>query len=273
MRNVRHTIVLEVTMHPYETNGQHLARYLLDHYLDGRGRRWNCLGSALLASNRGGAWIEAFQEMVSLQLARRLISAGDTLIGRHDLPAAETEIKQMIVETMVVHYTSAGEIYERLLPAIRSARGTVSGSVQRSVEALARREMPYCYLCGSDLDFVADGYRRFTLDHVWPRAYGGNSDYDNLLGACRSCNQTKSGEPSWAMYPIQAFVAGFEVEDLRRVSKAMRFAVQARAAKQLAKSERLSLRDAYCQLGRPDIPVVVNEATAVDLFNLEFSQR
>ena len=32
-----YTIILEVVMHPYETNGQHLARYLLDHHLDGRG--------------------------------------------------------------------------------------------------------------------------------------------------------------------------------------------------------------------------------------------
>ena len=76
-------------MHPYETNGQYLARYLLDHHLDGRGRQWSGLAGprgALLASNRGGDWVEAFQEMVSLQLARRLISAGETLIGRHGSP-------------------------------------------------------------------------------------------------------------------------------------------------------------------------------------------
>ena len=108
-------------MYPYETNGQYLARYLLDRHLDGRGQRWSGLGNVLLASNRGDAWVEAFQEMVSLQLARRLISAGDRLMGRHGLPAAEAEIKQAIIDTMVVHYTAAGDVYERLLPAIRSA--------------------------------------------------------------------------------------------------------------------------------------------------------
>ena len=260
-------------MHPYETNGQYLARYLLDHHLDGQGQQWSGLGSALLASNRGGDWVEAFQEMVSLQLARRLISAGDTLIGRHGLPAAEAQIKQVIIDTMVVHYTSAGEIYERLLPAVHSARGTISGSVRRSVTALARREMPYCYLCGTEVDFSADDHQAFTLDHVWPSAHGGNSDFENLLGACRSCNEAKAGEPSWAMYPIQSFVAGFEVQDLRDMPKVMRFAVQARAAKQLAKREGLSLRDAYLWLGRPGSPVVVSGVTAVDLFNLEFSKQ
>ena len=260
-------------MHPYETNGQYLARYLLDQHLDGRGSRWSGLGSALLASNRGSDWVEAFQEMVSLQLARRLISAGDKLIGRHGLPAAEAEIKQMIIETMVVHYTSAGDVYERLLPAIRSARQTISDSVRRSVTALARRERPYCYLCGTEVDFFADGHRAFTLDHVWPRAYGGNSDEENLLGACRSCNEAKSSEPSWAMYPIQSYVAGFDVEDLEDMPKEMRFAVQARTAKHLAQREGRSLRDACLRLGRPGRPAVLSEATAVDLFNLEFSVR
>ena len=260
-------------MYPYETNGQYLARYLLDRHLDGRGQRWSGLGNVLLASNRGDAWVEAFQEMVSLQLARRLISAGDRLMGRHGLPAAEAEIKQAIIDTMVVHYTAAGDVYERLLPAIRSARQTISDSVRRSVTALARRDMPYCYLCGTEVDFSADGHRAFTLDHVWPRAYGGSSDFENLLGACRSCNEAKASKPSWAMYPIQSYVAGFEVQGLEDMPKVMRFAVQARAAKQLAQREGRSLRDAYLRLGRPSRPVVLNGATAVDLFNLEFDER
>lgn len=260
-------------MHPYETNGQYLARYLLDHHLDGGGQHWTGLGSALLASSRGHDWVEAFQEMASLQLTRRLISAGDKLIGRHGLPVAETEIKQVIIDTMIVDYHLAGEIYERLLPAIRSARQTISVSVRQSVTALAERKMRYCYLCGTQMDFIAEGHEAFTLDHVWPRAYGGNSDFENLLGSCRSCNNLKSSEPSWAMYPIQSYVAGFEVQDLDDMPKVMRFAVQARAAKHLAESEGRSLREAYLRLGRPDRPVVLSEATAVDLFNLEFSVR
>ena len=260
-------------MYPYETNGQYLARYLLDHHLDGGGRHWSGLGGALLASNRGADWVEAFQEMASLQLARRLISAGDKLIERHDLPAAEAEIKQAIFDTMDVCYESVSDVYIRLLPAVQSARQTISRSVRRSITALAKREMPYCYLCGAEVDFSANGHNAFTLDHVWPRIYGGNSDFDNLLGACRSCNEAKGSEPSWAMYPIQSYVAGFEVQDLEIMPKPMRFAVQARAAKQLAQSDGSSLRDAYLKLGRPNRPVVVNEATVVDLFNLKFSVR
>lgn len=263
----------EGTAHRYETSGQHLARYLLDHHLDGQGRLWQSLASTLIASSRGAEWVEAFQEMASLQLARRLISAGDALVAQHGVGAAETAIKQMIIDTMSVYYTSAGNIYERLLPAIRSARERVSPAARRSVEVLTRSEVPYCYLCGIMLSFVADDRRAFTLDHVWPRAYGGNSDLENLLGACRSCNAAKASAASWAMYPIQSFVAGFDERRTAKISKTMRFAVQARAAKHLADRQRLSLRDAYLRLGRPGYPAVVSEATAVDLFNLEFAKR
>lgn len=260
-------------MRPYETNGQYLARYLLDHHLDGRGQGWNGLGGALLASRRADYWVEAFQEMVSLQLTRRLISAGSKLIERHGETAAEQEVKQVIIDTMMVDYFLASEVYERLLPAIRSARKPISNSDRKAVKAYAEREMPYCYLCGTEVNFSADGQQEFTLDHVWPRAYGGNSDLENLLGACRSCNEAKNSTPSWAMYPIQSYVAGFEKQDLDDMPKEMQFAVQARAAKQLAHHEGRSLRDAYLRLGRPSRPVVMDEATAVDLFNLEFDAR
>ena len=258
-------------MYVYETNGQYLAQYLLDHHLDGGGERWNGLGVALLASNRSSEWLEAVQEMVSLQLVRRLISAGEVLLARHGLLAAEVEIKQLIIDTMLVHWGSAGDIYERLLPAVRSARESINESTRRSIEALAKREMPYCYLCGTELNFAGDDYRSLTLDHVWPRAYGGDSDFENLLGACQSCNGTKASEPSWAMYPIQSLMAGYDVQDLGAIPKTMRFAVQARAAKQLARNERLSLREAYMRLGRPGPPLVLSGATAVDVFNLSFS--
>lgn len=211
--------------------------------------------------------------MTSLQLTRRLIVAGDKLTRRHGRVAAERDIKQMIIDTMGVHYRSAGHVYVRLEPAIRSARQPIRDSVRRTATGLARRVMPYCYLCGIEMDFEMDGPQALTLDHVWPRAYGGNPDTENLLGACRSCNKAKCSEPSWAMYPIQSYVAGFEVQHLENMPRVMRFAIQARAAKRLAQCEGLSLRDAYLRLGRPGRPVVLDEATAADLFNLEFSVR
>lgn len=258
-------------MQPYETNGEYLARYLLEHHLEGNGEQWNQLRLALIASNRSDEWAEAVQEMVSLQLARRLISSGVVLLDRHGPVAAEMEIKQAIIDTMVVHWDSAGEVFERLMPAVRSAKEPLSDFTRKEVGGYTQREMPNCFLCGIEMVFGGTDHLQFTIDHVWPRAYGGNSDFENLLGACRACNEAKGSAASWSMYPVQALVAGHDLDDSSGLPKVMRFAVQARAAKQVATREGLSLRDAYLRLGRPGEPLVLSTSTAVDVFNLEFS--
>ena len=256
----------------YETAGEYFARYLLDHHLGGREPQlWRGVGDALLASARAEDWIDAFRQMASLQLCRRLIDAGAVLLTRYGIDAAEREVKQMIVDTMVVHYRAAGAVYERLIPAVNSSLTTINDSVRKELRAFARREMPYCYLCGADMDFEAKTHLSFTLDHVWPRAYGGDSSLENLLGACQSCNNHKSDTPSWALYPVQALVAGFEIESTEELQKDMRFATQARAATTLVHDLDISLREAFMQLGRPGFPAIDNINTAVDVFNLRFA--
>ena len=71
--------------------------------------------------------------MVSLQLARRLISSGVVLLDRHGPVAAEMEIKQAIIDTMLVHWDSAGEVFERLMPAVRSAKEPLSDFTRKEV--------------------------------------------------------------------------------------------------------------------------------------------
>ena len=131
--------------------------------------------------------------------------------------------------------------------------------------------MPNCFLCGVEMVFGGTDHDKFTIDHVWPRAYGGNSDSRTFLVPAERVTKRKAGAASWAMYPVQALVAGHDLEDSSGLPKVMRFAVQARAAKQVATREGLSLRDAYLRLGRPGEPLVLSASTAVDVFNLEFS--
>lgn len=44
----------------------------------------------------------------------------------------------------------------------------------------------HCYYCGEYLT-----HRKRTLDHKFPRAWGGVSIPDNLIPCCKSCNQAK----------------------------------------------------------------------------------
>lgn len=260
----------------YETNGQHLAAFLRDH-LGENDAAWTYVAMALVPTGRAEVWVEAVREMTALHLTRRLVCAGVAIIsGRGEFDTvAERAVQQMVLDTMIIDYFVVGDIVRRLEPAIRSARRTISQGVRRELEGFARREMAYCYLCGADLAFEGAGSTRLTLDHVWPRAYGGDSEPENLLPACRSCNNRKDLTPSWSMYPVQALVAGFEMGDaeIAEVPKEMRFAVQSRAAAAHAAVAGLSLKEAFMDLGRPGLPSVIDISVSVDVFNLAFAAR
>lgn len=261
----------------YETNGQYLASFLRDHHLAENPAVWAQLGIALVPTGRAEDWVGAVREMTALHLTRRLVCAGVAIVSRRgefDV-VAERDVQQLILDTMVIDYFVVGDVVARLEPAIRSARRTISPGVRKELKGFARREMPYCYLCGTDLTFDNPGPTEFTIDHVWPRAYGGDSEPENLLPACLSCNNRKDVTPSWAMYPVQALVAGYELDDadLAEVPKEMRLAVQSRAACERAAVVDISLKQAFVDLGRPAVPTVRDLSVSVDVFNLAFAAR
>jgi hypothetical protein len=255
----------------YTTAGQEFAAFLRDYHIGTH--NWIDVSRALISTGRGERWTEAVQDMAVLHLVRRLIAAASKIVGSRpewDL-VADSDIKQMIVDTMVVDYFLVNDIHARLVPAVAAARREISSGTRKQLKAESQRDAPWCYLCGAELeDAAADSPVFFTLDHVWPQAYGGDSDYDNLLPACQSCNHRKGHAASWSLYPIQALVHGYQLtaEDIANLPKEMRFAVLTRAAMDTAVADRLSLKEAFVSLGRPDLPTVVDESTSVDVFNL-----
>ena len=63
----------------------------------------------------------------------------------------------------------------------------------RMQRRLSRREVfardgHACQYCGQDT-------RDLTIDHVVPRFMGGEHTWENLVSACKSCNQRKAGRP------------------------------------------------------------------------------
>lgn len=263
-------------MKPYTTAGEDFVDFLVGRHIGAY--EWQDLAAALLSTGRGDDWSEAIQDMAVLHLARRLVAGGVSIAAAStdwDL-VVEREIKQMILDTMVVDYFRVGEIYARLELAVAAARSSISAGTRNQLRSQCQREAPWCYLCGTDLDFGAQGsVRQFTLDHVWPQAFGGNSDPENLLPACRSCNERKGHAASWSLYPVQALVHGYRLtsDDIAEMPKEMRFAVHSRTAMREAKSSGSSLKEAFVRLGRPDLPTIIDESASVDVFNLAASFR
>jgi hypothetical protein len=259
----------------FETSGEYLAGYLLDRHLTDDGRSWTSVGMTLLRCGQSADWLQAMREMTVLHLLHRLIMAGTVIARRYREQAilVERETKQAILEHMVVGWEDVSALFARLEPAIRAASSSVPEGVRASLTEAARTSHAVCYMCGTQLEFIERGFRSFTLDHVWPQAFGGDSVEENLLPACRSCNECKANVAAWSLYPIQAMVHGFQMtdEDLSFLSKEMRLAVHARAVREHARSADISLRDSYLHLGPQGVPTPRNESLAVDVFNLAFS--
>lgn len=258
---------------PFESKGEHLASYLHHNFLGYGNQSWGDLSRVLLPSNRADEWVEAFQEMAVLQLSRRLIAAGEAIFNQYDQESeaiVEREIKDMIFDAMTIDYSHVNDIFIRLMPAIRSSRTRIKKGLRRRIRRHASSEMMCCYLCGIKLDFTTEeADDSMTIDHVWPRAYGGDSVYDNLLVACRSCNNIKASTPSWAMYYIQSLVVG-HVDKIEEFPKWTRLAIRTREARKTALSKNISLREAFLNLELTN-ELVAGSIGAVDGFNLHFS--
>ncbi len=60
-------------------------------------------------------------------------------------------------------------------------------------DRILERDGHRCVYCGAV--HPAD---ELTLDHVQPRARGGDHSEGNLVTCCRRCNEAKGGEPAWS---------------------------------------------------------------------------
>jgi 5-methylcytosine-specific restriction endonuclease McrA len=97
--------------------------------------------------------------------------------------------------------TGRAEVLEHGVPPIRTpSRELARPSVIRLV-AYVRRPRPRVRFSRREI-FRRDGYTcqycgrtggHLTLDHVFPRHRGGRDGWENLVTACRSCNQRKGG--------------------------------------------------------------------------------
>lgn len=62
----------------------------------------------------------------------------------------------------------------------------VDGRKRRKRLYVYQRDQYCCKLCGKALT-----YEEATLDHVIPRSKGGSGSINNLVTACKPCNQSK----------------------------------------------------------------------------------
>jgi len=104
-----------------------------------------------------------------------------------------------------------------------------------------------CYSCGIVLSTRVHRSLSVSLDHLWPRAYGGSSDAVNLLPVCETCNAVKADRITWDVFGV---VNDYSL--MKHGQNALlltKMALHRKAATKLAEDRLITLKEAFIHLG------------------------
>ncbi len=183
------------------------------------------------------------------------------------------DIRDLFAAQFAVPFDIRDELFRFTRLAVVAARSHIRDGTRNALRQWARRRHGHCYLCRRLIDFGNDGDDDgFSLDHLWPRSFGGESEEWNLLPAHRRCNSQRGDDVDWAAIAIQALNVGLNPspEGIGSISAAHRFALLFWAARQHAEVRQIGLRDALVQIG-PQVGVarVTDGSDVADFYNLQ----
>lgn len=101
----------------------------------------------------------------------------------------------MVAVSRVPSRTHAATPVDRVSPApARRVPIWLPGEREAAVEVLIARDGLSCHYCGRVI-----GTRRWcaTVDHLWPRSFGGPNRTWNLVLACSPCNSARGNSIDW----------------------------------------------------------------------------
>jgi hypothetical protein len=262
-----------------QTAGEQLASFIEQRVLNRAS--WNPVADSLLCTGRSEVLCDFFHEVTIVSLTCRIVVAGTSLLKESDHRPArltsdasfETEFRDFIRERLSLRPPLSADLIRNAIRAVESARHDATSKERGAFKRWSQRAHPLCYMCGCQLDFSEqDPVTKFTLDHIWPQRFGGDSTEGNWLPACGSCNNKKKRDfASWAMPDVQSVVLGFDPSDneYTSVNGSHRFALHQLVARKLAIQRRVSLKRALTTLGPWErTPRLIDESDIGDFFNL-----
>ena len=259
------------------TQGEKLCNFLLDRTL--QGAAWDRLELALSMTGRDTQLVELFREITAVNLTGRIVVGGTAVAEEAGIegPIYSDRLSRLLSDTAPVGYELEKELFRFADRAVRAARHAPSDREIQRQRKHSMRTHPHCYMCGIDLNFDDDkSVNRYTLEHIWPRMYGGDSEDENFLPACHSCNNGKKSDfATWAMTSVQALIYPVDSNDERLVQRlstvngTYRYAIHYHKAQSIARAKGCSLKKAFLYLGPWTSLRVSNRDLVADFFNLE----
>lgn len=241
----------------WTSSGETLFRQVRDEIIPGvpsTAGAWHGLNEMLTALGGSDRFPNYFRGALAVLAVRRLIRFWE---DQRPFPARDAmwirKISSFIKEEMFpeLDADTIGKIARRVVRAATAAGQVINNSTR--VRVIAAQRNHRCYLCGKTVDPRArdDDPERLTLDHVWPRAAGGESVEQNLLVACNECQQWKGEVFSWEWHNIHNVVLSPapSERELGNLRWAFRFARYSYAAMEVAQERGITLREAFLANG------------------------
>ncbi len=237
------------------------------------------LGSSIEVTGRDGAGLEFltseeyFIEMVRLFATLEVFLR--CLLTAREFVCMQPESKPLLLGRELSHAVDLPRSLwtnERFCAAAKQA-GRIAHEKRRNarIERAATRTSPKtCYMCGIDLVETPAVHNQFTVEHLWPLCFGGETVDANLVPMCKDCNEKRDNLLTWASAPIQAaFVrAGKRPDSLVRISLGLARLIR---TAENSGGKLLTLKEA-AERGAPMYPDLTLEEAKhylyVDLFNL-----
>lgn len=193
----------------YLTDGERLVAYLRATMLAELEsiEMTTAVEDACISTERGTSFGTALQDLVALNVARRLLAAGRWAVGSfpEDDQRRENYIKSAALNELSLPLNMLTPIYHYVLSAATAADNNISKELYAEVWQYHGLQ---CYVCGVVTIKNANGPERATVDHLWPQSLGGNSSFYNLLPACDGCNSNREDRAAWSEFWFQRLYLG-----------------------------------------------------------------
>ena len=193
--------------------GEHLCEYLYTRLIDLS--FWDRFETKHLhITGRAQEFRQFMQAGIALNMTRRLILAAEnaTKFAMPSDPGFLAYLDAPLNRFGLYPINRNGALARLIRDSLVNSRHTISYSLRKHLLNWATSEHPNCYLCGRSLNFRLSPSEKdedITLDHLWPQAYGGDSEEENLLPACRLCNTEKKRDyPLWAACNVHTLNIG-----------------------------------------------------------------
>jgi hypothetical protein len=138
-----------------------------------------------------------------------------------------------------------------VIDAVSKSNRPITPATRRKV--LAENTSQRCYLCSFVLSTTAkeEAADYLTLEHLWPASAGGDSVPENLLPACKRCQNDKADAISWEWFNVHNLVLPSQPSQgaFKSVPRSARIARHYFGVMELCERENHSLKTGFIRLG------------------------